>query len=75
MKQGTGGVATNAVYGVCRTLQQLRAHHFPGCRLIAVFDHPADSFRSELLPSYKAQVSSTIPNACFWFFWGFLLCL
>jgi len=52
---GGGGVATNAVYGVCRTLQELRSKHFPGRRMIAVFDHPDDSFRSALLPEYKAQ--------------------
>ena len=52
---GKGGVSTNAVYGVCRTIQQLRAQYFPSRRMFAVFDHPDDSFRSELLPSYKAQ--------------------
>jgi DNA polymerase I len=52
---GSGGVATNAVYGVCRTLQELHSKHFPGRRMIAVFDHPDDSFRSALLPEYKAQ--------------------
>ena len=52
---GAGGVSTNAVYGVCRTLQELRSKHFPGRRMIAVFDHPDDSFRSTLFPEYKAQ--------------------
>ena len=54
-KKGPSGVVTNAVFGVCRILQQLQSEVFPGRRMVAVFDHPDDTFRTALLPAYKAQ--------------------
>ena len=48
------GTPTYAVHGFCNALLKMR-ELFPGYRMLVAFDSRAPTFRSEVLPEYKAN--------------------
>ena len=48
------GTPTYAVHGFCNALLKMR-ELFPGYRMLVAFDSRAPTFRSEMLPEYKAN--------------------